>query len=82
MKKEIDQLTESLNSVDKKMDTIIRILSDIRNGDSIRNLAMSNFVNTQADINDSHSKTLEDLTNCLSSWFEAEGKLKKHSTNN
>ena len=78
----MQQLTDVLISVDKKMDTLITILSEIRNGDSIRNLAMSNFVNTQAEINDSHSKTLGDLTNCLSSWFEAEGKLKKYSTKN
>jgi hypothetical protein len=82
MKNEIQQLTDVLSSVDKKMDTLITILSEIRNGDSIRNLAMSNFVSTQAEINDSHTKTLGYLTNSLSSWFEAEGKLKEYSTKN
>ena len=79
MKNEIEKLTKNLDSLNEKMDTVIKILAQIRNNDSIGQLAMSNFVNTQAEINESHSKGIDDLTRCLSSWFEAEGRLKKHS---
>ena len=82
MNNEIKQLTDAVSGINSKLETVVTILNDMRNGEAIRNLAMSNFVQTQEQINNSHTSGISELTRCLDSWFEAEGKLKKLKTGN
>ena len=77
MNDKLDELLSILGSINKNLEIVSQNITALRSADSIRNLALSNFVKEQSGINESHSSSIDSLVRCLDSWFEAEGKLKK-----
>lgn len=77
MNDKMEELLSLLTSMNKNLEIVSKNITALRSADSIRNLALSNFVKEQSGVNDSHSSSINSLVRCLDSWFEAEGKLKK-----
>lgn len=77
MNDKLEELVSLLTNINKNLDIVSKNITALRSADSIRNLALSNFVKEQSGINDSHNRSIDSLVRCLDSWFEAEGKLKK-----
>lgn len=73
----MDEVIALLKSIDKNLSVVSKNLQALRSGEDIRNLAMSNFVTTQAELNECHAERIDELSNVAAS-IEAVGKLNIH----
>ena len=78
---EIKQLITILTDLSREVSIISKNIAEMRSADSIRNLALSNFVNEQEKLNKHHDKRIEELSEVASS-FEAIGQLNKKISKN
>ena len=59
---EIKQLITILTDLSREVSIISKNIAEMRSADSIRNLALSNFVNEQEKLNKLHDERIEELS--------------------
>ena len=78
---EIKQLITILSDLSREVSIISKNIAEMRSADSIRNLALSNFVNEQEKLNKRHDERIEELSE-VASTIEAIGQLNKKINKN
>jgi hypothetical protein len=78
---EIKQLITILTDLSREVSIISKNIAEMRSADSIRNLALSNFVNEQEKLNKRHDERIEELSE-VASTIEAIGQLNKKISKN
>jgi hypothetical protein len=78
---EIKQLITILTDLSREVSIISKNIAEMRSADSIRNLALSNFVNEQEKLNKRHDERIEELSE-VASTIEAIGQLNKKINKN
>ena len=78
---EIKQLITILTDLSREVSIISKNIAEMRSADSIRNLALSNFVNEQEKLNKLHDERIEELSE-VASTIEAIGQLNKKINKN
>lgn len=78
---ETKQLITILTDLSREVSIISKNIAKMRSADSIRNLALSNFVNEQEKLNKRHDERIEELSEVASS-IEAIGQLNKKISKN
>ena len=78
---EMKQLITILTDLSREVSIISKNIEKMRLADSIRNLALSNFVNEQEKLNKRHDERIEELSEVASS-IEAIGQLNKKISKN
>ena len=70
----MEQIVEILANINKNLEIVSKTVQALRSGEGVRNLALSNFATTQAELNECHAEKIQELTEVASS-LRAIGKL-------